>query len=85
MLHLFRYLVGHFGAMHQNRGAPKPLPEPRETYWREAMANPDYRMYPNVFNVVAQKGEHMPPYFGLLIDPYDDEEAVNRIAQYKES
>jgi uncharacterized protein len=78
LLHLFRYLVGHFGAMHQNRGAPKPLPEPRETYWREAMANPDYRMYPNVFNVVAQKGEHMPPYFAVLIDPYDNEEAVKR-------
>ena len=38
VLHLFRYLVGHFSAMHQNRGAPGPLPEPRETWWREALA-----------------------------------------------
>ncbi|MFL5063924.1 MAG: CocE/NonD family hydrolase [Xanthobacteraceae bacterium] len=76
VLHLFRYLVGHFGAMHQHRGAPGTLPEPKETYWRAAMANPDYRMYPNIFNLVAQKGQHMPPYFDLLIDPYDKEEMV---------
>ena len=78
VLHLFRYLVGHFAAMHQHRGAPAKLPEPRETYWREAMANPDYRMYPNIFNLLAQKGQHMPPYFDLLIDPYDKEDVVQR-------
>jgi predicted acyl esterase len=78
MLHMFRYLVGHFSAMHQHRGAPGPLPEPKETHWREAMSNPDYRMYPNVYNLVAQKGQHMPPYFDLLIDPHDKEEAVTR-------
>jgi uncharacterized protein len=76
VLHLFRYLVGHFAAMHQHRGAPGTLPEPKETYWRAAMANPDYRMYPNIFNLLAQKGQHMPPYFDLLIDPYDKEEMV---------
>jgi predicted acyl esterase len=78
VLHLFRYLVGHFAAMHQQRGAPGALPEPRETYWREAMADPDYRMYPNILNLLAQKGQHMPPYFELLIDPYDNEEAVQK-------
>ena len=36
------------------------------------MNNPDYRMYPHVFNVLTQKGQHMPPYFELLIDPYDN-------------
>jgi uncharacterized protein len=78
VIHLFRYLVGHFAAMHQQRGAPATLPEPRETYWRAAMANPDYRMYPNILNLVAQKGQHMPPYFELLIDPYDKEEVIQR-------
>ena len=76
LVHLFRSLVGHFAAMHGQRGAPGTLPEPRETYWREAMANPDYRMYPNVYNLVAQKGQHMPPIFDLLIDPYDKEELL---------
>src|SRR5437660_684361 len=43
VIHLFRYLVGHFSAMHQNRGAPGPLPPEREKLWREAMNNPDYK------------------------------------------
>ena len=76
VLHLFRYLVGHFAAMHQNKGAPGDAAASREALWREAMANPDYRMYPNVFNMLAQKGQHMPPYFDLLIDPYDKEAVV---------
>jgi predicted acyl esterase len=71
VLHLFRYLVGHFSAMHQHRGAPGTLPEPRETHWRDAMANPDYRMYPNILNLLAQKGQHMPPIFDLFVDPYE--------------
>jgi predicted acyl esterase len=78
LLHVFRYLVGHFSAMHQHRGAPGPLPEPRETHWREAMANPDYRMYPNIFNMLAQKGQHMPPIFDLFIDPYEKAGATER-------
>ena len=78
VLHMFRYLVGHFSAMHQHRGAPGPLPEPKESYWQEAMRNADYRMYPNVFNLLAQKGQHMPPYFDLLVEPYDKEEVVER-------
>src|SRR5262250_1765643 len=56
VIHLFRYLVGHFSAMHQHKGPPGTLPEPRESWWRAAMANPDYRMYPNILNLVAQKG-----------------------------
>ena len=71
VLHLFRYLVGHFSAMHQHRGAPGALPEPKATHWREAMANPDYRMYPNILNLLAQKGQHMPPIFDLFVDPYE--------------
>jgi predicted acyl esterase len=40
------------------------------------MNNPDYRMYPHIYNVLTQKGQHMPGYFDLLIDPYDKEESV---------
>ena len=78
VIHLFRYLVGHFSAMHQNKSSPAPLPPERERRWREAMNNPDYKMYPHVFNVIAQKGQHMPPYFNVLIDPFDDEAAVEK-------
>ena len=78
VIHLFRYLVGHFSAMHQHKGAPASLPPEREKFWREAMNNPDYKMYPHVYNLVAQKGQHMPPYFAILVDPYDNEAAVKK-------
>jgi hypothetical protein len=41
------------------------------------MQNADYRMYPQVFNVLTQKGQHMPPYFELLIDPFDKQETID--------
>ena len=78
VLHLFRYLLGHFSAMHQIKGPPAALPSDKEKKWAEAMSNPDYRMYPHVFNVLAQKGQHMPAYFDLLIDPFDRIETVEK-------
>ena len=45
------------------------------------MNNPDYRMYPHIYNVLTQKGQHMPPYFDLLIDPYDKEAAIRDAEQ----
>ncbi|HEY7973442.1 MAG TPA: CocE/NonD family hydrolase, partial [Xanthobacteraceae bacterium] len=78
VIHLFRYLVGHFSAIHQHKGAPASLPPEREKFWQEAMNNADYKMYPHVYNVIAQKGQHMPPYFDVLVDPYDSEAAVKK-------
>ena len=81
MIHLFRYLVAHFSAIHQNKGKPGPLPPEKEAYWREAMNNPDYKMYPHLYNVITQRGQHMPPIFEMLIDPYDKEEVVRAAEQ----
>jgi putative CocE/NonD family hydrolase len=77
VIHLFRYLIMHFAALHGTKGRPGPLPPEKETLWEEAMRNPDYRMYPHLYNVLTQKGQHMPPYFDLLIDPYDKDEIVD--------
>ena len=76
VIHLFRYLIMHFAALHGTKGRPGPLPPEKEVLWEEAMRNPDYRMYPHLYNVLTQKGQHMPPYFDLLIEPYDKEEIV---------
>src|SRR5580700_1709551 len=76
VLHLFRYLLMHFAAIHGTKGKPAALPADKEALWQEAMRNPDYRMYPHIYNVLTQKGQHMPPYFALLIDPYDNEAGV---------
>ena len=42
------------------------------------MNNPDYKMYPHVYNLIAQKGQHMPPYYNVLVDPFDSEAAVKK-------
>jgi uncharacterized protein len=81
VLHLFRYLIMHFSAMHQTKGKPGGLPPEKEALWRDAINNPDYRMYPHILNVLTQRGQHMPPYFELLINPYDSEEAVREAEQ----
>ena len=78
VIHLFRYLIGHFSAIHQNKGRPASLPPEKEEWWQSAMANADYRAYPHVYNVVTQKGQHMPGYFDVLINPFDSEDAVRK-------
>ena len=76
VIHLLRYLMDHFSGVHRNKRAPPQLSPSREAAWQEAMSNPDYRMYPHVLNVLQQKGEHMPQYFDILLDPYDHAEIV---------
>ena len=38
------------------RGSRSALPPEREKLWQEAIANPDFKMYPHVYNVLALKG-----------------------------
>jgi len=78
VISMFRYIAGHFSAFHGTRGAPGELPPERETLWRAAMDDPDYKIYPHVYNVVAQKGQHMPPFFDVLIDPFEPEGVPER-------
>jgi predicted acyl esterase len=66
----------HFAALHGAKGKPAALSPEKELLWQEAMNNPDFKMYPHIYNVLTQKGQHMPPYFQLLIDPFDSEAAV---------
>jgi len=78
VIHLFRFLLQVYAAAHQQKGQPKPLAPEREKLWQEAIANPDFKMYPHVYNVLALKGQHFPAYFDILIDPYDKEAAVEK-------
>jgi uncharacterized protein len=76
VLHFFRYLIMHFVAAHQVKGSPGPLPAEREALWQLALSNPDYRMYPQIFNILTLKGQHFPSIFDLLIDPFESEDVV---------
>jgi predicted acyl esterase len=78
VLHVFRYLIAHFGVFHQERGAPGELSPEREELWQKAMQNPDYKIYPHVYNVVAMKGQLLPAFFDVLIDPYEKEGTVEQ-------
>src|SRR5262249_9674396 len=60
VVHLFRYLVGHFSAIHQNKGAPGPLPPERETMWRGGLYHPAYHTYHPRHNVIAPKNPPIP-------------------------
>lgn len=63
--------VGHF-----EQKAPGELPEPMNTWWKEAMENPDYLMYGHVFNLLTMKGQKNPHLFQSLINPYDNPEST---------
>jgi len=77
VLHLFRYLLDHSSSAHRTQTSIA-LSLEREAMWREAMNDPDFKMYPHLYNVLTQKGRHMPGLFDMLIDPYDNENTVNR-------
>jgi predicted acyl esterase len=78
VIHMFRYLIMGLAAMHGKKGRPEKLPPEIEKLWEEAMNNPDYKMYPHVYNLLTQKGQHYPPVFHLLLDPFDKEETVKK-------
>jgi len=51
--------VGIGDRLLQQLGQPKAL-RPSGRFWQEAIANPDFRMYPHVYNVLGLKGQHFP-------------------------
>ena len=60
----------------ENPKEVKLTPE-EEKLWEKAMKNPDYRMYPNLLNLLQRRGK-MPlkdRLFDILIDPYEREDA----------
>lgn len=72
------YLIDSFSVVHEPRGIPGELPPAVEEAWRAAMANPDYRMYTHLWNVLTQKGQRSGMMFQYLVHPYCDEEEIPR-------
>jgi uncharacterized protein len=79
VLHLFFYLLDHMGVQHGRKGAPGVLPPEKERLWKAAVKNPDFKMYGHVYNVLVQKGQHMPHFFDILLSPYDTDDGVKRV------
>jgi predicted acyl esterase len=76
--HSFLYLLDQLSVAHGVKGRPGTLSPERERLWQEAMNNADYRMYPHIYNVLAMKGQHMPHYFDILLNPFDTEDIVRK-------
>lgn len=72
------YHLDHMSVDHMQRGKPPELPEELDTLWRQAMQDPDYRMYKNIYNLLTQKGENNPlgMTFPDLLYPYDQPQAM---------
>ena len=60
------------------KGSPSRCRRSARSCGRRRCANPDFKMYPHVYNVLALKGQHFPAYFDVLVDPYDKEDAVKK-------
>jgi putative CocE/NonD family hydrolase len=73
LTHVMLYLLDGQGVHHGGHGRPGELPPEQEEPWREAMENPDYRMYSWVYNLLTQKGQIHPRIFNHLLDPFEDE------------
>jgi hypothetical protein len=74
--HTFAYLLSVFSTVHEARGVPGDLPPALDELWRAAMANPDYKMYLNLYNILTQKGQVNPGVFHSLVQPWEPDGAV---------
>jgi predicted acyl esterase len=70
VMHTFWFHLLKFSA--ENPKEAKLTPE-EEVHWKEAFNNPDYRMYPHIFNVLERKGKLAQGFFNDIINPYEPE------------
>jgi hypothetical protein len=75
VIHSFWFHLQKFSV--ENQHEVRLSPE-EETLWKEALNNPDYRMYPHIFNVLERKGKMARSFFRDLVNPYapEDEEKM---------
>jgi predicted acyl esterase len=77
VVHTMLYLLNGQGVHHGGHGRPGALTPELEARWQEAMANPDYRVYSWVYNLLSQKGEIHPRIFSALLDLFEKENAYD--------
>jgi predicted acyl esterase len=72
------YHLGLFNSMHMELGTPPELLPEVEAAWQAAMADPDYMMYVNLYNILTMKGQRDPAVFYDLLFPFEGPEVVTR-------
>jgi uncharacterized protein len=81
VLHAFPYLLDVFSTVHENRGVPGELPAEEEKLFRAAMANPDFKMYANLYNILTQKGQRTFIMYRSMIAPWEPDGTVEAAEQ----
>ncbi|WP_028221399.1 CocE/NonD family hydrolase [Paraburkholderia oxyphila] len=85
VVHTFPYLLDVFSTVHEPRGVPGPLPDEQEALWREAMRNPDYKMYINLYNILTQKGQRTWVMYHIMTNPWEQDGTVERAEAFFKS
>ena len=78
VIHTMVFLLDGGAVYHVNRGQPGQLTGDADKLWRAAMSNPDLMMYPNIFNVIVEKGQTMPLVYDTVLNPYDPDDIVEK-------
>lgn len=78
VINTFPYLLDVFSTVHESRGIPETLPEEDEALWKAAMANPDFKMYVNLYNILTQKGQRTFIMYLAMTRPWEADGTLER-------
>jgi len=78
VLHAFFYCLEVFSTVHEHRDVPGPLSDEDEELLRVAMANPDFKMYTNLYNILTQKGQRSGVMYNAMVRPWDGDGTVEK-------
>jgi predicted acyl esterase len=76
VLHTFPYLLDVFSTVHEHRDVPGDLPANEQELFLAAMANPDFKMYANLYNILTQKGQRTFIMYRSMIAPWEPDGTV---------
>jgi uncharacterized protein len=76
VLHTFPYLLDVFSTVHEQRDVPAELPPEHQELFRVAMANPDFKMYANLYNILTQKGQRTFVMYHSMVQPWEPDGTV---------
>ena len=76
VLHAFPYLLDVFSTVHESRDRPGELSAGEEALYRAAMANPDFKMYTNLYNILTQKGQRTFIMYHSMVAPWEPDGTV---------
>src|SRR5471032_1940127 len=78
VIHTFPYLLDVFSTVHESRDIPGELPPEMDALWREAMRNPDYKQYVNLYNILTQKGQRTFVMYLMMTQPWEADGVLER-------